>query len=213
MQSSIEVVTEAKETALLTLHDAKIGLNMLITGTAASDDQVELMIKWASNEISTLCNRVFAQETVIETILDLEATRIYLSHYPVKKITEVNENGVVLSTTDYNLEAKTGKLTRLGGVLLWTMPTVIKYTGGYDLPQKAPPDLAAAALLVTREAINAARRGDSTIRSISHKESRIMFFDANLVAAKLAGGGSGAGGSAARRSIADLLKRYTRFEV
>lgn len=212
MQSSVEVVTEAKEIGLITLHDAKIGLNMIIAGTGASDDQVELMIKWASSEIAKLCNRVFAQETVIETILALEGPRIYLSHYPVKQITEVSENGVILATTDYNLDAKTGKLTRLGGVI-WTMPTVIKYTGGYDLPQKAPPELSAAALLVTREAINAAKRGDSTIRSISHKESRVMFFDANLVAAKLAGSGTGVGGSPAKRAISDLLKRYTRFEV
>lgn len=212
MESSVEVVTEAKETALITVHDAKIGLNIIIAGTDASNDQIELMIKWASNEIAKLCNRVFAQETVIETIFALEGPRIYLSHYPVKQITEISDNGVILSTTDYNLEVKTGKLTRLGGVT-WTMPTVIKYTGGYDLPQKAPPDLSAAALLVTREAINAAKRGDSTIRSISHKESRIMFFDANLAAAKLAGAGTGSSGSPAKRAIADLLKRYTRFEV
>jgi hypothetical protein len=209
MNTSIEVVTEAKETALLTVHDAKLGLNMVAT---TADDQIELMIKWASGEIAKLCNRVLAQETVIETILELEARRIYLSHYPVKTITEVSENGTILSPgVDYNLDVREGKLTRAGGAL-WALPTVIKYTGGYDLPQKAPSALASAAMLKTREAYHAAIRGDATIRMITHKQSRIMFFDPNAAAAKAAGTG-GSGGTAATRAIMDLVRHYIRYEV
>jgi hypothetical protein len=209
MQTSIEVVTEAKDISLITLHDAKLGLNMVAT---TSDDQVELMIKWASAEIAKMCNRTLAQETVIETIMDLEGSRIYLSHYPVKSIDEVSEAGTVLTPgIDYNLEKATGKLSRSGGAF-WGLPIVIKYTGGYDLPQKAPPDLASAVLLVTREAFHAATRGDASIRMITHKQSRIMFFDPNAAAAKASSGAASAG-TAARRAITDLLKRYTRFEV
>lgn len=209
MQTSVEVVTEAKCLDLITLHDAKVGLNMVAT---TSDEQVELMIKWCSAEIARMCNRVLAQETVIETILEGEGSRIWLTHYPVKEITEISEAGTVLTpVVDYNLEKKTGKLYRVGGAL-WGMPTVIKYTGGYDLPQKAPPDLASAVLLVTREAFHAATRGDATIRMITHKQSRIMFFDPNAAAAKASSGAASAG-TAARRAITDLLKRYTRFEV
>jgi hypothetical protein len=205
MQTSIEVITEAKEVSLLTLHDAKLGLNLL--SSTLNDDQIGLMVKWASSEIAKLCNRVLAKETLIETILELEAPRIYLSHYPIKEISEISEAGTILTVADYNLDAKTGKLTRAGGVF-WGLPTVIKYTGGYDLPQKAPPELASAALLVTREAYHAALRGDASIRMVSHKNSRIMFFDPN--AAAKAGA---TGGSAARRAITDLIRGYTRFEV
>ena len=206
MQTSIEVVKEAKDVSLLTLHDAKLGLNLLTA--SFNDDQVELMVKWASSEIAKLCNRVLAQETLIETILELEASRIYLSHYPIKEITEISEAGTVLTTADYNLDVRTGTLSRADGVF-WGLPTVIKYTGGYDLPQKAQPELASAALLVTREAYHAALRGDASIRMIMHKQSRIMFFDPNAAAAKA----SGSGGSAARRAITDLIRGYTRFEV
>lgn len=209
MLHSVEVVTEAKDLSLITTRDAKLGLNMV---TTTSDDQIELMIKWASDEIAKMCNRVLAQETVIETILEGEGTRIWLTHYPVKEITEISENGTVLTpVVDYNLEKGTGKLYRAGGAF-WVMPTVIKYTGGYDLPQKAPPALASAVLLVTREAFHAATKGDASIRMITHKQSRVMFFDPNAANAKAASGAASAG-TAARRAISDLLKRYTRFEV
>lgn len=212
MEVSIEVVKEAKERSLLTLHDAKLGLNLMSVQTDFSDNQIEMLIKWASNEISTMCNRVFAQQTVIETILDLQSPRIFLSQYPVKEITEVKENGtVLLPVTDYNLDADSGKLTRMNGTF-WSTPVVIKYTGGYDLPQKAPPELASAALLITREARNASLRGDASIRMISHKQSRIIYFDPN-VAAKAAGGGTTSGGTAAHRAVTDLIRSFTRFVV
>lgn len=207
MEISVEVVTEPKDISLITVRDAKLGLNMIST---TSDDQVELMIKWASAEVAKMCNRVLAQQTVIETILEMDASRIYLSQYPVKEITEVSEAGTVLTPgVDYNLEKSSGKLSRSGGAF-WGLPTVIKYTGGYDLPQKAPPELSSAVLLVTREAVNAALHGDSTIRMISHKGSRVMFFDPNAAAAKA---GSAASSSPARRAIGDLVKKFTRFVV
>ena len=207
MQTSIEVVTEAKDVSLLTVHDAKLGLNLLTPSII--DDQIELLIKWASSEIAKLCNRVLAQETVIETVLELESPRIFLTHYPVKEITEISEDDVVLSTVDYNLDKKTGIMTRASGAF-WSAPVVIKYTGGYDLPQKAPPELASAALLLTRESYHAALKGDASIRMIMHKQSRIMFFDPNAAAAKSA---SSSSGTAARRAFTDLLRGFTRFVV
>lgn len=208
MEISVDIITEAKDISLVSLRDAKLGLNMVST---TSDDQIELMIKWASGEIAKLCNRTFAQETVIETILEMESSRIFLTHYPVKTLEEVSENGTVLTPgVDYNLEAGTGKLRRAGGVF-WALPTVIKYTGGYDLPQKAPPALASATLIKTREAYHAAIRGDATIRMITHKQSRVMFFDPNAAAAKAGAGASSS--SAATRAIMDLIRGYTRYVV
>jgi hypothetical protein len=208
MQSVVEIVEEAKEISLLTLHDAKVALNLVSVTTA--DTQVEMMIRWASDEIATMCNRTLAQETVIETILELDSPRLCLSHYPVKQITEINDGGTILSATDYIVDAKSGIITRLSGV--WGLPVVIKYTGGYDLPKQAPPALAAAALIMSREAYYASLRGDATVRMISHKHSRVMFFDPNVLA-KGASAGGGTAGSAARRTINNLVLSYTRFEV
>lgn len=208
MQSIVEIVEEAKSVDLISLHDAKIGLNNVST---TGDEQIELMIKWASAEVARMCNRVFAQETVIETVMQLEGPRVYLSHWPIKTITEVSEAGVVLvGNTDYFLDKTNGVLHRAGGAF-WGLPTVVKYIGGYDLPQKAPPELSSAVLLVTREAVTAAKKGDSTIRMITHKQSRIMYFDPNAAAAKAASGSSV--GTAGRRAIADLLRHHMRFVV
>ena len=62
-----------------------------------------------------------------------------------------------------------------------------------------------------REAYYASVRGDATIRMIGHKESRIIYFDPNVLA-KSAGGG-GTGGSPAQRAVHDLLSHFTRYEA
>lgn len=212
MEVSIEVVKEAKEKSLLTVHNAKLGLNMQSTSSTFTDEQIELMISWASNEISKLCQRVFAQQTVIETILEIASPRVYLSQYPVKEITELSENGTVLvAGTDYNIDVQSGKVTRLPIGTWWSAPVVIKYTGGYDLPQRAPPELASACVLLTREAYNASLRGDASIRMITHKQTRIIYFDPN--AAQKGGSSGGAAGSPARRATQDIIRAYTRIVV
>lgn len=209
MQSIVEVIQEAADISLISVHDAKIGLNTVST---TGDEQIELFIKWASAEVARMCNRVFAQETVIETVMELEGARVYLSHWPIKTITEVSEAGIVLvAGTDYFVDKKEGVLHRSGGAF-WGLPTVIQYTGGYDLPQKAPPELSSAVILVAREGITAAKKGDSTIRMITHKQSRIMYFDPNAAAAKAASSASSAG-TASRRAISDLIRHHQRFVV
>ena len=45
---------------------------------------------------------------------------------------------------------------------------------------------------------------------VSHKESRVIYFDPN---AKGGAGGATSGGSPARRAIGDLIQSYTRFEI
>jgi len=211
MYHSIEIIEEARETSLLSLHDAKLGLNM--TGASQfTDDQIELMVEWASNELATMCNRVFARETLIETVLELDGGKIFLSHYPVKEIIELNENGTILVPgTDYNLDKNTGILKRMSGTL-WSVPVSIKYTGGYDLPNRAPPELASACVLLTRETYHAALRGDASIRMISHKGNRVMYFDPNA-ANKSSGGSMTTAGTPAKRAVQDLVKSFTRFVV
>jgi hypothetical protein len=73
-------------------------------------------------------------------------------------------------------------------------------------------------ILLTREAYYTTQRGDASVRSISHKESRIIYFDpaTQMKAAAAAGGGGGggggaAGGTAAQKAAQSLLQRYTRL--
>ena len=208
MQSSLVVVTPAQSESLVSLYEAKLALN-LTASNATLDEQIEMMIEWGSSEIAALCNRTFAQETVTETFTQLDSyhNRLYLTRYPVTDIDTVDEDGTELTAgTDFSIDAASGLLTRTDGV--WGTPLTVTYTGGYDLPNDSPRALRQAALLMTREAYYAMSRGDASIRMVSHKDSRVIYFDPNASKS-----GSSSGGSAARRSIGDLLKHFTRFNV
>jgi hypothetical protein len=208
MEHIVSVLREAEDISLVSLHDARIGLNM--TGVSADTDrQVELMVRWASSEIARFCNRVLAQETVEETFLEINAQRVFLTRFPVKTIETIYENGILLTSADYEIDAAAGKLVK-PDLSAWTVPIVITYTGGYDCPNEVPPDLAKAAVLMTRSAYYAAVRGDASIRMVSHKGSRVMYFDPNAAAAKQTSSSSGA---TMTRAVTDLLTRYVRYIV
>lgn len=211
MQSSLTVVTPANNLSLVSLYEAKIALGFANSTDTALDEQLEMFIEWSSAEIAALCNRTFARETVIESFSSLGShNRIYLSRYPIKEITAIDENGDALVVTDdYTVDLANGLVTRVDSA--WSTPATFSYTGGYELPNAAPKALRQAALLMTREAYYAASRGDATIRQISHKDSRVTYFDPNAKA----GGGAGASGgeSPARRAVGTLLQHFTRFYV
>lgn len=213
MQSSLTVTEPAVSISLVSLSDAKLGLNLAKSTDKTLDAQIAMLVEWASDEVSAMCNRVFAKEAVTETFDGVEANnRIFLSRYPViaDDIESVTEDGVPLTIdVDYTLDPNSGTLTRIGTT--WASSVVVIYAGGYELPVNSPRALRQAALLMTREAYNAAIRGDSTIRMVSHKESRIIYFDPN--AKNAAGGAASGGGSPARRAVGELLKHYMRFWV
>lgn len=210
MQSSMVVIEPAKDISLITLYEAKLALNLSTSNDTTTDDQLEMLIEWSSAEIAALANRTFAKERVSETFRNVDtyySTRLFLSHWPVHSIEVVDEDGDTLVADDgYEVDARSGTLTRLNAA--WGDPVTVTYTGGYDLPYDSPRALRQAALLLTREAYNAAVRGDATIRMIGHKESRVIYFDPN---AKSGGGGSTK--SPAQRAVGDLLRHFMRFEV
>lgn len=208
MHSIVEVVTPANDISLLTLYEARLALNITTTDSVL-DEKLEMLIRWASDEIASMCNRVFARETVIETVYEIDpnSNRMILSHYPVGIVTNIDDGDVTgLLDTEYKINSSDGMLHRRTGT--WTSPVVVSYTGGYDLPFGAPQALRSAALMMTREAYYAGMRGDATVRMVSHKESRIIYFDPNSSKAQSSGGSS-----AATRAVSDLLKRYMRIVV
>lgn len=208
MQSSLTVVTPANNLSLVSLYEAKIALGFANSTDAALDEQLEMFIEWSSAEIAALCNRTFARETVIESFTSLGAhNRIYLSRYPVIGITALDEDGDPLTTPDdYTIDKANGLITRVDTA--WSTPATFSYTGGYELPNAAPKALRQAALLMTREAYFAASRGDASIRQISHKDSRVTYFDPNAKSAS-----SGSDSSPARKAVGSLLQHFTRFYV
>lgn len=210
MLSSLTVVTPAQSLSLVSLYEAKIALGLQSSTDEALDEQLEMFIEWSSAEIAALCNRTFARETVIERF-DANPNynnRIYLSRYPVRAITAIDEDGDALTLdTDYRVDMISGLVTRADNA--WGAPVSFSYTGGYDLPNDSPKALRQAALLMTREAYYATTRGDASVRMIRHKDSSITYFDPNAKS----GSSAGSDGSPARRAVGSLLSHFTRFWV
>jgi hypothetical protein len=214
MQSSIVVTTPATSIDLMTLDELKLAIN--ITSTV-QDAMLSDLITRVSAEIAAYCNnRVFGYESVIETFTEIPADklRLFLARYPIPQdntgITSISINGApVTYPNGMLLDSLWGKLQMPNSTFI--DQTIITYSGGYHLPEEAPPALKQAAVMLMREAYYQTVRGDATVRMIGHKESRIIYFDPNLLARSA--GGAGTGGSPAQRASHDLLTHFTRYEA
>lgn len=200
---TVNILDAAESFALITLAELKLALGIAV-GDTSSDAQLQFLIDTNSSVISTLTNRIFAREKVVETWRDLASRRLYLTHWPVAlaDIETVTTNGV--DRIDFELEESSGKLS------LFTdrnEPIIVTYTGGFNLPTEAPKALKqAAALLVGTSRAEQAAASLSGVRMIAHKESRVMFHSPTA-------GGSTSGGTSgtqARETVKDLLHHYTR---
>jgi hypothetical protein len=168
-------------------------------------------ISRSSDTVSVKCNRIFAKETLTERWEGLSSNRIYLSHWPVvaADIESVNRReGVEVDPADWLLEERSGKLELLATV---AQPIVVTYTGGFDLPDDPRPSLQAlkqaCELTIWEMRALAMRMQTSGIRSISHKDARVMFYDPLQM---LKGLGSAAAG---RSAVDSLLMHYVRLQV
>ena len=216
MQLTETIIEEAKDIAFLTNYEARLGLNLVSSTDDIVDDMLEMLIEWASDEIATECNRTFAKETLKAVYREINSgcKRLQMTHYPIEVMSSVvdRSGNILVENTDYEVDYESGKITRLNTT--WSDSSTFTYRGGYDLPAETPKALRQATLILSREAYFATQRGDATIRMVSHKDARVMYFDPSLMIKALAsGGGSGAGGSPALRRIANLLTAYIHLEV
>jgi hypothetical protein len=212
----IKVITPASSYDLCTLDEIKVMLGIAPTDTS-EDALLQIWITQYSDMIATMCKRVFAYETVEETWrgdsmpFDSDNGRVFLTHYPVADAdiqSVTGPDGTDLST-GYELENKSGKLQFFN--ISWSEPIRITYSGGYQLPDECPPALKQAlGLLVQYQRIWQSRALASGVRSISHRESRVQFYDFLASMTKL--GGPGPIGFA-NSMIEPLLSAYIRFYV
>jgi hypothetical protein len=215
---TIKVITPATIFDFLTLAEAKLLLGISSTDTS-HDEQITMMITIFSQTIAEYCNRTFAKETVIETWREEFNGRLFLSHWPVKEAdiqtVSAGTGATVLDVTEYELEEASGKLsfiTNPGGSqsMPWDWPTVVTYTGGFDLPAEAPMPLKQATVLLIMEArMRLMQAQVAGIRQIAHKESRISFFDPNALLLKTLGAHLGG----INPAVDALLKHYMHVEV
>ena len=93
----------------------------------------------------------------------------------------------------------------------WSEPAVITYSGGYKLPDEAPPALkTAVGILIQAARMQARLSATSGIRSIAHRESRVQFFDAQQM---LGAKGVAAPLQAAGDTVDALLYKFMRINV
>lgn len=209
----VKVLTAAESYDLVSLDELKSMLNLSAADTS-EDDQLNMWIDQYSDMVATMCNRVFAYEEVEETwrgdSMPFDCPRLFLTHYPVidTDITSVESpRGSIIDPSVWEVENKSGKL-RIDGA--WAEPVTVTYSGGYVLPDDAPDALkAAVGLLIQAARLQARLSLTSGVRSISHRESRVQFFDLQQMS-----GLKGAGPLAdAAQAANNLLYKYMRFNV
>jgi len=119
---------------LLTLDEAKMLLGLSLADTS-KDAQLSLQISIASQTIARMANRIFAEQTVIETWREVGNGRLFLSQWPIDEATgiiDVTAGGNGLSIPDYDLEGQSGKLSVYGGSVSIGVPYAIgRYPAGY----------------------------------------------------------------------------------
>jgi hypothetical protein len=210
MHSSIVVTKPALDIKLISLYEAKVSLG-LPTASTLEDELLTFIINRSSDEVQTLCSRVFPKEQVIETFREINnpITQLPLSRYPVKP-DDIVSIAIDNDPIEYDIDSESGILTLYGGNF-WAESVVATYAGGYEVPQEVPPALRQATLLIAKETYYQTQRGDASIRQIAHKESRIIYFDPATMIKAMNSGSSGQGGSAAQNAAKNLLQRYTRL--
>jgi len=211
---TVKVLQAANTYDLLTLDEAKLLLGIASTDTS-KDELLQMQISIYSATVAEMCNRTFAKEKVEETWRELYDGRCFLTHYPVKEadVESVYSAGNLYDATGYELEEISGKLSN---VVIdapesspWPQSVIVTYTGGFNLPDEAPLPLKQAVALSIREEMIRSRQAETAgIRQVTHKESRVVFFDPNAVLVKTIGAKS-----PGLQAIESLLKQYMRFWV
>lgn len=216
MDSIIKVITPATSIDFMTLEEIKDALGISSTDTS-QDEELAKQITMMSDIIAVQCNRSnldghsFAKEKVQETWRDLDSRRVYLSHWPVKEddieLVECPRGSTSQVIGDWELEEQSGKLSLFAGQ---SEPISVTYTGGYLLPDECPPALKASCEILIRSwRIWNQRQLTSGIRSISHKDARVMFFDPNVLMKQQGSTPLATAG----QTVKDMLYHYMRFWV
>jgi uncharacterized phiE125 gp8 family phage protein len=149
---ALTVVTAASTHDLTQLATLKAALGISVT---TYDTLLARLITAASRAIEAATGRVFAQETVDETLPGSDRYRLQLARTPVKSVTSVNLDDATLDTSEYSIEdGASGALFRAQGwwsvrsVAGWIEPMrtsepytlhwTVRYVGGYVLPGGTP---------------------------------------------------------------------------
>ena len=161
----LTVTTAATKFDLIDVATARTALGI----TDNKDDAaLAAFIKRASDVIARSCRRVFALETVTETLRpDHYLSDLVLSRYPVAEITSIAEGDDTLAAGDYEVDKSPGTVKRLyrDHHCHWSRcKIVVVYSAGYALPTDTPDALQQACVQLVKSYYMSADR-DPMIRS------------------------------------------------
>jgi uncharacterized phiE125 gp8 family phage protein len=189
------VTTPAENFDLTTIEAVKAEIS------TSSNALLATMITQASQAIASYCSRVFARETVQETLRPARcAGWINLERWPVASIASITENGTALVSADYELDASTGQLLRLRNDQQCYWPTgkvIIAYAAGYE-DDEIPEPLQRAAIETVKAWWNAKDR-DRTIRDVQYSDQSSISYQV--------------GNGALPPIVTDLLAPYRNFRI
>lgn len=176
MHTITTVVTPASASAKIFIDRATVKSALRISGSD-SDDWLDFLRTWASDEIAKYVNRVLAVETVTDEfwrrgdwLLDTVLAPLQLTRWPIiaSGVASVVEDGVTLvDGTDYRVNYQKGQLLRIdtnGWPRPWYARAVsVTYSAGYS-PMESPIVDAALRMITAR---NAARGRDPSLKQES----------------------------------------------
>ncbi|MFD1623892.1 hypothetical protein [Azospirillum griseum] len=152
----LTVITPATTRRLTTVAAIKAELSLV---TGADDPFIADLIARASATVERFCNRVFALETVRESVrLTVAADALSLGRWPVVSILSIIEGGKALTSADYETDGGAGFIHRLTGLdrrCDWPVGKVtVEYTAGYVAPgqpgRTLPEDIERATIMLVK---------------------------------------------------------------
>jgi hypothetical protein len=211
MQQILNVAVKASSYDLTTLAEMKSML-MIASADTSHDALLTQLITDISETIATMCNRVFGYEEVNELFSQLSdgtSQRLYLSRWPVvfgdiKTFTSDGADQLVDYKVTWILEEDSGTLYMDPQYGQWDGVILVDYSGGYKLPTDAPGSLKFAAQAIIRESYMGWIRNPALygMRQISHKESRIAYYQPNLLTSM--------GSPESWKNVQSILDKYIR---
>lgn len=177
MQSLLTVTTLASSYDLTVLETAKTELKIT---DGSKDVEIAVLIHQVSSAISSICDRVFAEETISEVFRlgrtktwdgqiegDFKETLI-LRRRPISSIVSVIEDGTTVDSVEYECDFKSGLLYRLTDEDFrtgWSADKItVNYISGWYLLDNLPYDVEKACLLWVKSLWIQTQRSDLSVR-------------------------------------------------
>ncbi len=182
MQSLLTVTSQADSYDLTTLETAKLELG-ISPSDSTQDEKIVLLIHQVSSAISTLCDRVFAQEEVREVFRlnsgsvgrfrswarhEESIEGLILRRRPISSITTLTEDEVVVDSSEYECDLGTGILYRLTDSdfrMTWLANKItVDYVSGFVLLSGLPFDIEKACLIWLKSLYANMQRRDLNVK-------------------------------------------------